>query len=513
MNPAMRNIVFEELYAGLAEHALPVIECLLRRENVRVHVVGQASEQDALRRAYQAVDDPARFFLHDFDSFGWDFPVHALFSCVPGSPGPLFRDVDSPLDIPRIAMPHGLTDKYNKFPAHFIGNPLGYFNVLFASGEAMYSGSWMAYEKKHPEVHAALRHIKAGVPKTDRLFTEQNRRDEILCDLGLDPLRETVLYAPTYQAEASLEQHGEQILNVLGGMGMNVLVRLHHLSVDPAATSHQPRDWKGIMETMLRRYPNMRFVCGDSTPYFIAADLLVGDVSGACYEFIVQDKPVVFVDAPLFFKKHGRDGIAWWGRHAGVIVDDVAQLEKVVFSQLDKPELKQCARLALIGRLLYRRGDASGYIADTILKMVYGDEAYPTWGPRKELQRDRVMQEYIIQRLHALASAGSRLAVYGCGKHTDRLLALMRWAEARGVAMPKITLFLDDGAEACREYASHPVNVPAQADCSEVDAILLSSDYFQPQMVKRCRMLWGKRIELIDLYAPFPWHRPDSLKV
>jgi len=502
-NKEQKHIVFEEIYPGLSEHALPLVREFITQEH-RVCIACFSKDKCLFEEHYQPFNFGKNLQIQSFDSFDWNKSIDAMLSTVPGSPGPLFRDVRSPLNIPRVAMPHGLTDKNNKFPAHFIGHPLGYFNVLLASGEAMYSGSWETYEKKHPQVRYALKHLKTGVPKTDRLFQKTLRRGEILRQLGLDPLRETVLYAPTFQEEASLEQFGEEIIPCLAKTGINLLVRLHHLSAE---------NWGQRLQEWEKQYTNMRHVKGDSTPWFIAADLLIGDVSGACYEFMVQNKPVLFIDSPAFFENHGRDGIAYWGREAGEIITDLAHLEKAVFTHLDQPGLKRGQREKLIDQLLYRQGDSAKFCVNALLDLIQGNDSFPTWGPTINQREDILLEEAILQRLHGLALANKRVALYGKGAHTQRLFRLMKKGEKRNLSLPQILCILDDQTDGEETIDGISVRKPHPESADEIDILILSTDYFQETMKQQAHALWKNKIQLIDLYENFPWHRPDSLDI
>lgn len=514
----MAYILIEELHAGLAEHAFPIVARLLQSGRADVTMACLPQERDTLECLYAPLAGRSRHLqLQSVNEVDWTRPPDAMLSTIPGSPGPLFRDVRSPVHIPRVAMPHGLTDKYNKFPAHFIGHPLGYFNVLFASGEAMYQGSWEQYEKKHPYVRAALKCLPIGVPRTDRLFAEQHRRAEILESLGLDPMKKTVLYGPTYHREASLEQWGESILEQLASLDVNVLVRLHHLSTNRASRAaqhlgHQGKDWLQWLRRFAGRYPAVRAVEGDSNPWYIAADLMVGDVSGACYEFIVQNKPVVFVDVPDFFRCQGRDGIAYWGRRAGIVTpaDAVAYTVAEALSGTDR---KRTEREALIRQLIYHPGHASERAVEVLFALIDGTLDYPQWGPVMNQRYDGMLEAYIIQRLSGLRNNASRFALYGNGAHTERLLALMARAREQGTLFPELVCIYDDEAAPGAKRNGIPVICPESPGEPRVDTVVLSTDYFQEALRRRCAEIWGGGMPVIDLYEAFPWHKPDSLRI
>lgn len=506
-------LLVEECHLGLAEHAAPVVREWLRRGYSAVLACATADvtgfEKLVHDGFYGGVPD-----VCSFDDWTWDRRVDVMLSVLPGSPGPLFRDVLSPTDIPRIALPHGLTDKRNKFPADFIGHPLGYFNVLLASGLEMFHGSWEDYYAVHPEVEWGLCFEPVGVPKTDAMINGVDRKTEIIERFQLDAARPTVLYAPTFQREASLEQAGETIVQTLAGMDVNVLIRLHHLSVNlenkDAMAAHGGRDWRARGREWMEQYPNIRFVEGDSTDYFIAADVLVGDVSGACYEFMLQDKPVIFWDVPLFFEKQGTDGIAFYGRDAGVIVSSAESLSEAVTSAVHGDDPASIKRGALIQRLAYHRGYAAAVAVDGMERWILELEPYPKWGVKAVQREDLLLEQLVIERLQNAALKYESIALYGAGQHTRRLLKLIEKACRAEIHMPRIDVILDDHPLRC---SLQGIVIRRPAEISRPDCVVLSTDYFQQQMTETMRNIWGDDIPVINLYAGLAWYKPRSCAV
>lgn len=385
---AKYTLAIEEHYAGLAEHSAPLIAECLRRGQFHILMVAPQSEIGGLKDFHRNMGIASDVTCVSFEELDFRLNIDAMLTCHADSPGPLFCDMRSPTNIPRIARTHTLTDKKTIFPAYGRNHhPMAQFNVYFASGRAAFRGSWEEYIKLHPSILRTLKIFEIGSPKTDVLFGNVYDRTQVSKDLGLNPAKKTVLYAPTYQKEASLEQCGLEIIDIVRGMDANLLIRVHHWSLaldDPVARTlgHGGKDWRRILEQIDSDNPNARFVEGDSNPYFVASDLLIGDVSGACYEFMLQNKPVVFIDTPGFFAEHGRDGISYWGRTSGDIVSDLGDLAKVVQLNLDDSTRKEPERLALIDDLVYNPGHASEVAVDTLISMISGRIPYPKWGCR-----------------------------------------------------------------------------------------------------------------------------------
>ena len=495
-------ILFEELYPGLYEHSAPIMEELCRR-GYSIGVVTSASECLRLKACLSLYSSSIHAAFYPLEGKINYEGVQALFTTVPSSPGSVFRSLDSPVDIPRIAIPHGLTDKNNKFPAYFLGHPLGYFNVLFASGQEMFVGSWERYVKRHPSTIHSLKCVITGVPKVDRLFRLQNNKEAFRQQLGITNDKPVVLYAPTFQQEASLEQWGEEIIHDLCQLDVNVLVRLHHLSLQ----RKKNRDWDETLTRFQSEYPNLIRAQEDSTAPFIAADVLVGDVSGACYEYILQDKPVVFIDCPDFFEKHGTDSIAYYGRDAGDITH-YSNLHEIVRFNLAHPENKRENRHALISRLIENPGNATMAVVDCIDAMIRGKETFPTWGPILNQRTDILLAEYLMERLARCRNELGSVALYGAGVHADFLFNLIETMKERSIPSPDICCILDDNPHRS-SMNGIPIVTPENTQ-GDFNGVILATDYFQEQMKTRCCTCFGDGFPVIDLYEHFPWHKPDS---
>lgn len=275
----------------------------------------------------------------------------------------------------RVVMQHGLSDKA-AFSEIEKSDPLADFDVVFLVGPVFREGSLEDYRRRHPATITRLQFREIGLPKTDALFNAEARRDQVLQDLGLDPSRPTVCYAPTWERAASLEQAGVDIIEALGQLPVNVIVKLHHASLctEPyewiLRDGHGGKDWRRILAEITTRRPNVKLAPGqDAVPYLIASDLLVSDASGVAYEFVLLDRPVVFFDVPKLFAKYGTNGIHHWGRVCGDVVPDVDALKSAVAENLAQPTRKHAERINWITRITYSRGDATAKAGRAILEL------------------------------------------------------------------------------------------------------------------------------------------------
>ncbi len=108
-----------------------------------------------------------------------------------------------------------------------------------------------------------------GMPKVDRLVDGSLQRNAVLTSLGLDSDRKTVLYAPTWSPQSSLNRLGLDLIRRLAALRVNVIVKLHDRSRDGRTRYSGGRDWpaaiadvlpagRGVLAAWLRHLPVSR---------------------------------------------------------------------------------------------------------------------------------------------------------------------------------------------------------------------------------------------------------------
>jgi len=137
-----------------------------------------------------------------------------------------------------------------------------------------------------------------GMPKVDCLVDGTLRRDPILVQQGLDPSRPTVLYAPTWSPESSLNRMGVELVERLTKRPINLIVKLHDRSHDMRQEYSGGIDWTARLspllphgQALLARSPNI-------AEYLAAADVMVTDHSSAGFEYLLLDRPLVRIEVP-----------------------------------------------------------------------------------------------------------------------------------------------------------------------------------------------------------------------
>jgi CDP-glycerol glycerophosphotransferase (TagB/SpsB family) len=197
---------------------------------------------------------------------------------------------------------------------------------------------------------------RVGMPKLDALVDGSLRRDEVLAGLGLDPDRPVVLYAPTWGEGSSLEAWGTEILEALGRLPVQVLVKLHDNSYDRRKTTV---DWESAIRA-LERPDFLQIRDASVLPALVAADVLVSDASSVANEFLLLDRPIVFADCPeLLESLEGRADLETWGRRTGRVAGAQGELTTAVERALADPAEHGEVRAAAARDLFYEPGRAT----------------------------------------------------------------------------------------------------------------------------------------------------------
>ncbi len=141
-----------------------------------------------------------------------------------------------------------------------------------------------------------------GFPKIDPLFNGQiGTQQELLQDLGLDPERKTILYAPTFYP-SSFEIFCEKL--PLQCTKYNLIIKLHQWSYFRERFSGvNLRRHIKLLNKVKRNFPEVAII--ESRHYNIvdlyrAADVLITEASSTIYEMMAERKPVIVCD---FYKK------------------------------------------------------------------------------------------------------------------------------------------------------------------------------------------------------------------
>ena len=262
----------------------------------------------------------------------------------------------------RVHLFHGVAGKYGlDAPTHIAPVVATFDRLLFANRDRLrrYADAGLI----DPDGEAAA---LVGYPKVDCLVDGSLDRSGVLRRIGLDPAAPTVLYAPTWSPYSSLSQAGASIITSLARRGGNVIVKLHDRSYDTSDRASGGVDWRLRLERVCREY-DVHLADGfDTSPYLVAADVLVTDHSSVGFEYMLLDRPIVVIDCPqlLVHARVSQEKAALLRGAAEVV--DAADVAAGVGRALADPWRQASRRRAIADAFFYDPGRASARAADCI---------------------------------------------------------------------------------------------------------------------------------------------------
>jgi CDP-glycerol glycerophosphotransferase (TagB/SpsB family) len=206
-----------------------------------------------------------------------------------------------------------------------------------------------------------------GFPKVDELLNGRWNPADVRASLRLAPGRPTVLYAPTFSPESSLQLAGEAIVQALLDAGYNVIVKLHDRSMVPHERYTDGIDWPARLSAFSGR-PGFAFArLSDAGPCLAAADVLVTDHSTVGFEFALLDRPIVVFDAPRLREAARIAADKWFLlRSMADVVDTAPGVADAVTRALQAPSEMRAAR-----RQAHTLFAHAGHATERALAVVY----------------------------------------------------------------------------------------------------------------------------------------------
>ena len=159
---------------------------------------------------------------------------------------------------------------------------------------------------------------EVGYIRGDSLINMEYTFDtiEFIKQLGLD-LRPTVLFAPTWGKFSATRDWIDDVVRVCNELDLNLLLRLHPILLTGKSVYETGGvDWNQKVKVILAQNKNVRFVNSyKCEEVMLASTVMLTDVSGMAMEYMVLDRPVVFLPCKLYFDLYGSDRPEAWCRH------------------------------------------------------------------------------------------------------------------------------------------------------------------------------------------------------
>lgn len=259
---------------------------------------------------------------------------------------------------------------------HFFYSPLLDYDLILLPGE--YHKNELIKRMGLKEDDQRLKIV--GWPMHDDFVNETFDREEIMTSLGLDPKRKTLMYAPTWGCGSVYKRLFsrdlgpdlkvfESLCRKAKEMELNFIVKLHCL--------HIPVEAKGLIDIankygvlwMTREISRHQ---PDPNPFLWITDVLISDLSGIISDFLILDRPIIYIDPDEEFKAWEESDMPKSFR-AGQVVQTFDELVKAIDDSINYPEMFSRERKNLISKLFYSPdGKATNRAVEVILEFAAG---------------------------------------------------------------------------------------------------------------------------------------------
>ena len=215
-----------------------------------------------------------------------------------------------------------------------------------------------------------------GMPKADAVVDGTYARDAVVQQLGLNPARPVVLYAPTWSPESSLNSVGVDLVRALMRLPINVLVKLHDRSRDPRPRYSGGVDWTAALQPLLPAGRGVLAPGHDISPYLVAADVMITDHSSAGFEYLLRDRPLVRIHRPELIREaniHREyvELLAAASTSTSAVDDTVRAVEQAIAD----PAANSATRRAVAQDLFYSPGSATRRSVEALYEAIELDPA------------------------------------------------------------------------------------------------------------------------------------------
>jgi hypothetical protein len=141
-----------------------------------------------------------------------------------------------------------------------------------------------------------------GLPKLDFYFQDKfNNKEKLLNELGLDPEKKTIVYAPTYKPTSLYIIKDDLFENT---RDYNLIIKLHPYSW---MGKYAPHKQHRIYERRVKKYSHailLPFEELNIVPYYAVADTLLSEASSTVFDFLALNKFGIIFDLPCDNLKH-----------------------------------------------------------------------------------------------------------------------------------------------------------------------------------------------------------------
>ena len=224
-----------------------------------------------------------------------------------------------------------------------------------------------------------------GMPKLDCLVDGTLKRDELLAEMGIDPSRRTILYAPTWSPHSSVVSMGEELVQRLGAAGYAVIVKLHDRSRDLEYVNSGGVDWGARLAPILKSHGGVLASGTNSSPYLAAADVMITDHSSVGFEYLLLDRPLIRIHVPELIKNTDIEpSYVELMASAATSVSDVEEVMRAVEEAVVDPQVKSETRVEVANEMFFKPGTATERAVQELYELMELEEDFSRKGAKAQ---------------------------------------------------------------------------------------------------------------------------------
>ena len=213
-----------------------------------------------------------------------------------------FEDI-KPKNSISIYVGHGFLGKRNFISKKYFED----INNIFLYGPSHFN-ILKYYIKKNNFDLKKIKFWKAGYPNYDDQFNNVYNILKIKRELNIKNNKINILYAPSWENNASLRNGGDQIIKAFTKLqNYNFIVKLHPtLLVSKLKKFYTGgTDWHKKFISLEKKYTNIYYYKETKiNPLFKVAQLMITDYSSVALGFMLENKPVIFYNPKKFSSDH-----------------------------------------------------------------------------------------------------------------------------------------------------------------------------------------------------------------
>lgn len=324
-----KNILIQIDHKGQYQHVSGIVSLLLNDKNYSNIILSSNSDLEFLKKKISE-----RVILINSKIIKFLKKVDVNLKCN-------FEDQSVHNSI-SIYLGHGFLVKRNYIPKNYFEG----IDHFFLYGPTQYRVV-KHYIKNAKFDKKKIKFWKVGYPNYDDQINNNYNINKIKKDLFIKNNRYNILFSPAWEGRTHLLSDLDTIMNIFSNIkSYNFIIKLHpSLFVDKKSPSYNfytgGIDWNKRLEKYVNNYNNIFFYKDlKINPLFKISDLMITDFSGVALGFMLERKPVIFLNNKKTFDKDfiklgydsfiGKNSLINSGRNYGLKINSYSKIEESI---------------------------------------------------------------------------------------------------------------------------------------------------------------------------------------